>query len=232
MSNLPNVLNWQGAVWLAGSNILSRFFAFLPSFFGALLILIIGLILAKWSKTLIVKILGAIKLDKILRKSGFDSFLNKADIRVKAEIFLGEIVRWLVIFIFFSAGINVLGLTTVSAVLNNLLSYIPNIISAILILTVGVILAGFIEKLIKGTLNQIEPKTSRFVSRVASYLVVIFTVLAAVNELGIAKSLINTLFIGIVATLSLGIGLAIGLGSKDLISEILKDYYLKTKKKK
>jgi len=232
MSDLPSVLNWQGAVWLAGSNMLSRFFAFLPSFFGALLILIIGLILAKWSKSLIVKILGAIKLDKLLRKSGFDSFLNKADIRFKAETFFGEVARWLIIFIFFSAAINILGLTTVSAVLNNLLSYIPNIVSAILVLTVGILLAGFVEKLIKGTLNQIEPKTSRFVSRIASYLVVTFAALAAVNELGIAQSLINTLFIGIVTTLSLGIGLAIGLGSKDLVSEILKDYYLKTKKKK
>jgi len=232
MSDLPNVLNWQGAVWLAGSNILSRFFGFLPSFFGALLILVIGLILAKWSKALIVKILGAVQLDKVLRKSGFDSFLNKADIRVKAETFIGEIARWLIIFIFFSAGINVLGLTTVSSVLNNLLSYIPNIVSATLVLTVGVILAGFVEKLIKGTLNQIEPKTSRFVSRIASYLVVVFAVLAAVNELGIAQSLINTLFIGIVATLSLGIGLALGLGSKDLVAEILKEYYLKTKKRK
>ena len=92
-------------------------------------------------------------------------------------------------------------------------------------------MAGFIENLIKGALNQVEPKTSRLVSKIGSYLVVITTTLAAINELGIAQSLINTLFIGVIATLTIGVGLAIGLGAKDLVSKILMEWYLDFKKK-
>lgn len=225
------VSNWQEAVLVAGSNILTRFFGFIPSLLGAIIIFLFGLILAKWAKALIVKILGALKLDHLLRKSGLEPYLNRADIRVKAEVFLGEIVKWLIVVVFFIAAVNILGLTTVSAVLNSILGYIPSIVSAVLILTIGVLLAGLVESLIKGTVNQVDPKTSRLLSKIASYLVVIVAALAAVNELGIAQSLINTLIIGVVATLSLGLGLAIGLGAKDLVSKILIDWYTQSQKK-
>jgi mechanosensitive ion channel-like protein len=230
--SFSTISNWQEAVWIAGANVLSGFFGFLPSFFGALIIFLVGLILAKWGRSLIVKILGAIKLDNLLRKGGLEPFFNKAEIRVKTEVVIGEITHWLIIIVFFMAAINVLGLTTVSGVLSTLLGFLPNIISAVLVLTVGVLLAGFVENLVKGTVNQVDKKTSRLLSKVASYLVVIVASLAAINELGIAQSLINTLFIGVVATLTLGVGLAIGLGAKDLVGQLLTDWYKSQKKEK
>ena len=225
------LLGWQQALFLAGSNILSSFVNFLPDLLGALIIFFVGLVLAKWVKALVVKVLGLVSLDKLVRSTGLNQFLTKAEIKVKVEAFLGEIARWLIIAVFSIAAINVIGLTTVSAVLTSLLVYIPNIISAVLILTVGVMLAGLVENLVKGTLGQVEVKTSRLLSKIASYLVVIVAILAAVNELGIAQSLINTLFTGLVATLTLGIGLALGLGGKDVISKVLLDWYTQFKKK-
>lgn len=230
-SSLSTISNWQEAVWVAAANIFTQFFNFLPSLFGALLIFVVGLILAKWAKAITVKVLAAVKLDKVLRKIGLEPFLSQADIKLKAEVIVGEIARWLIIIVFFMAGVNVLGLTTVGSVLASVLSYVPNIVSAILILTVGVLLAGLVEGLIKGAVNQIDPKTGRLLSKVASYLVVIVAALAAINELGIAQSLINILFIGIITTLALGVGLAIGLGAKDLVSKMLMDWYSKGKKK-
>lgn len=232
MSDLTLVSNWQEAILLAGNNILSRFFVFLPSFFAAILIFLFGLVLGKWVKALVVKILSAVKLDQVLRKAGLDSYLNKADIRGKVEVFFGELIRWLIILVFSMAAVNILGLTTVSAVLNSLLGYIPNIISAVLILTVGVLLAGLVESLIKGAVSQIDVRISRMLAKIASYLVVVVSALAAINELGIAQSLINTLFIGVVATLTLGMGLAIGLGAKELVAKMLMDWYGKSLKKK
>lgn len=225
------ISSWQEAVLIAGSSILTQFFGFIPKFFGALIIFLFGLILARWAKVIIVKILGAVKLDKLVRNSGLEPYLDRADVRIKAEVYVAEIVKWLIVAVFFIAGINILGLTTVSAVLNGILGYIPNIVSAVLILTIGVLLAGLVESLIKGAVNQIDPKTSRLLSKIASYLVVIVAALAAINELGIAQSLINTLIIGVVATLSLGIGLALGLGAKDLVSKMLLDWYTRSKKK-
>ncbi|OIN90013.1 hypothetical protein COX59_01940 [Candidatus Beckwithbacteria bacterium CG_4_10_14_0_2_um_filter_47_25] len=222
----------QDAIFSAANTILSRFFAFIPVFLGALIIFLFGLVLGKWAKALIIKILAAVKLDQVLRKAGLDTYLDKADIRGKVEVFFGELVHWLIILVFSMAAVNVLGLTAVSAVLNSLLSYIPRIISAVLVLTIGVLLAGLVESLIKGAVSQVDIRISRMLAKIASYLVVVVSAMAAINELGIAQSLINTLFIGVVATLSLGIGLAIGLGAKELVAKMLMDWYGKSLKKK
>src|SRR3972149_8054811 len=147
MSDFTLVSNWQEAITVAANNILSRFFVFLPSFFAAIIIFLFGLMLGKWVKALVVKILEAVKLDWLLRKAGLGSYLNKADIRDKIEAFFGELVRWLIVRVFSMAAVNIVGLTTVSSVLNSLLGYIPNIISAVLVLTVGVLLAGLVESL-------------------------------------------------------------------------------------
>lgn len=222
----------QEAVFTAAVSILSRFFAFIPLLIGAIAIFLLGLILGKWAKALVVKILSALKLDQVLRKSGLDSYLNKAEIRGRVELFFGEIVRWLMVLVFSMTAVNVLGLTAVSAVLNSLLGYIPNIVSAVLILTIGVLLAGLVESLVKGAVSQLDRRISRMLAKIGSYLVVVVAALAAINELGIAQSLINTIFIGVVATLSLGVGLAIGLGARELVAKVLMDWYAAAKKKR
>jgi len=224
------VVTWQNAFLTVSNNILTSVIAFLPNLLAALVVFVVGLILASWFKAVVVKLFSLAQLSIIVKKSGFHQFLEKAEVKLKIEEILGRIVKWLVVLIFSVTAINILGLTTVSEVLSGLLAYVPRIISAILILTVGVLLAGLVESLIKGALGQIDVKTSRLFGKISSWLVIIFTTLAAINELGIAQSLINTLFIGFVAMLALGIGLAIGLGAKDLVSEILQEWYQNFKK--
>jgi len=122
-----------------------------------------------------------------------------------------------------------LGIPTISQVLNSVLSFIPRIVSAIFVLGLGVILAGVIESLVKGAVGQFDVKLGRLLGKIASYIMVIVGAMAAFNELGIAKELINIIFIGLISTLSLGFGLAIGLGAKDLVSKILTDWYQRLK---
>lgn len=221
---------WQEAFLLATSNILTNVLSYLPTIIAALIVFVIGVVLSKWAKGLTVGVLETLRLSTLVKKSGIDPFLKKAEVRVKAEEFVGGFVKWVVVLIFFITSVNILGLTTVSLVLNNILNYIPNVVSAILVLTVGVLLAGLVESLVKGALAQVDLKTSRLLGKISSYLVVIFAVLTAINELRVAQTLVNTLFIGFVATLAIGFGLAIGLGAKDLVSEVLKDWYDNFKK--
>lgn len=219
------ITNWQEAFLLAISSTVTNMLSFLPVLLAALIIFFVGLILAKAAKSITIKILEGIRLSQIIKKTGFEPFLKKAEIKLKIEEIFGGVVKWIIILIFFITAVNVLGLTTVSQVLNNILAYIPKVVSAILILTIGVLLAGVVESLVKGALSQVDLKIARFLAKLSSYIVVIFSSLAALNELQIAQTLINTLLIGFVAMLSLGLGLAIGLGAKDLIAKILNQWY-------
>ena len=190
----------------------------------------VGLVLANWLKAIVIKLLNLLKLSEVLSKGGLKHFLDNAEITQKVEMVIGELVRYLTILIFFVASINLLGLNTVTQVLNGLLAYLPNIFAAVLIFGAGVVLAGFLEKLVKGSLGGIDIKLSRLMAKFTSYLVVVFTVLASISQLGIAKNLIDTVFIGFVTMLALALGLSLGLGSKDLVKTLLEDWYKSFKK--
>lgn len=215
----------QDALWNASTNIFSAMYQFLPRLFGAVAIFLLGLIISNWIKKIVVHILQSLNLTNLAKKTKIHGFLEKAEIKRKIEDVIGSLFKWLVILIFIVTSINVLGLTTIAGVLNNILAYIPSIISAIFVLGIGVLLAGFVEKVVKGAVAQFDARMGRLLGKVASYIMVIFAAMAALNELQIAEDLINILFIGFVAMLSIGFGLALGLGAKDVVSTVLLDWY-------
>ena len=218
-------LSYEEAFLSALSDTLANILSYIPNILAAFVVFLIGLVLARWCKRLTVKILKTLQLSALVKKSGFEPFLEKAEITVKVEEIVGAIVKWLIILVFFIATVNLLGLSTVSTVLNSILGYIPRVISATLVVTIGVLVAGLVEGVVKGTLRQVGVKTARLLAKFASFLIVIFASLAAINELKIAQALVNSLFIGFIAMLALGIGLALGLGAKDLVSRVLNEWY-------
>ena len=159
-----------------------------------------------------------------------DQFLNKAEIRPKIEEILGEAVRWLILYIFIIASINAVGLTIVGDFLTSILSFLPNIFAALLILAIGVIIAGFTESIVKSAIINFDVSTARMAGKISSYIVVVIAALIAISELGIAETFINILFIGFVATLAIGLGLAFGMGAKDLVSKIFTNWYKEIEK--
>ncbi|MGI5828041.1 MAG: mechanosensitive ion channel family protein [Patescibacteria group bacterium] len=218
-------MSLQDALVGATSNIFSVIYNFLPNLLGAILVFLVGLILASWVKALTIRVLNSINLSKLSKNTDFEKFLKKAEVKSQIEEIVGNILKWVLILIFTVAAINILGLPTISTVLNNILAYIPNVVSAIFVLAIGVLLAGFIERLVKGAVAQIDARMGRLLGKIASYTMIVLASMAAFNELGIAKEFINILFIGFVAMLALGLGLAIGLGAKDVVSEILMQWY-------
>jgi len=227
---MAGISDWQTALINASSSVLQSIFGFLPSLFAAIIIFLFGLLLARWLKNITIKALKGVKFNSFSKQIGIDKFLEKAEIKINIEEIAGNIIKWIVIFIFFLTAVNILGLTAVSSVLSGVLASIPKILSAVFIFIVGILLAGLVESLVKGSVAQVDPRIGRLAGKFASWLVIVFATLAAVNELGIAQSLINILFVGVIAMLALGFGLALGLGAKDLVAEVLKNWYEDLKK--
>jgi hypothetical protein len=217
-------------LYSATNSVFVEIAGFLPSFLGALLTLIVGFILAGWVKVFTVRVLRIFKINKLGDSEPLQKFFHHAQIGPTVENILGESFRILIITIFLITSMNMLGLSIVTQVLSQILSYIPTIIAAIIIFVGGVLIAGIVEKLTKGALGSVNIKTARTVAKIASYSIMVITALAAISQLGIAQSFINTLFTGLIATLVLGLGLSIGLGGKDLVKTILEDWYKDFKK--
>ena len=224
-----DIMAWQNALYSVWVSTITSLLNLFPHILGAIVIATIGVVIANWVKALAVKSLQMIRFETLIKDSKFKAFLVKAEITDKVEEVIGGILKWLIVLTFFIAATNILGLTTVSNVLGGVLSYVPNVISAVIVLAIGVLLAGIVEGVVKGALATVDLKTSRLMGKVASYTVVTIAILAAFSELKIASSFINILFIGFVSMLALGFGLAIGLGAKDVIGQILADWYQELK---
>ena len=220
----------EKALLTAGQDILLGIVNFIPILLSAALVFVFGILVARWTKLGVVKLLNLSRLANVISTPAVKKFLKNASITKKIDDVLGEVVRYIVLLIFFVTSVNLLGLTTVTQVLNGVLGYLPKVFAAILILASGVLLAGFLEKVVKGSLGSIDLKSSRLMGKFTSYLIMVVTVLAVISQLGIAQPFVGTIFIGFVAMLSLALGLGFGLGSKDLIKQILEDWHKNFKK--
>lgn len=221
--------NLQTILLTAAATVLGQIASFLPRLLGAILLFSLGLLLAGWAKRLTAKIITKSNLHKLLKNTAVEKFLLQAELPHGLEEVLGQLIRWIVILIFFISTTNILGLNAVSEMLRTILAYIPNVIGAILVLAVGVLLAGFLESLVKGALTEFDGKLARLLGKITSYTIVVFAILAALSQLKIAEQFIHTLFSGVVAALALGVGLAIGLGAKDTVNTLLKKWYRQLK---
>lgn len=224
------VYSFQNSLSLAANQFLIGIISYLPSIFGALVLFLIGLILADWLKKLTSKIVNITKIGFLFKNPAITDFLKNAQVSQKLEDILGEIVKWLVVALFFVASINVLGINSISLFLNGIIAGIPTLIAAVITLIIGVAVAGFLEKMVKGSLGTSDPSMSRLVGKVISYAVMTFFVLAALSQLGIASFFINTVFVGFIFALALSLGIGLGLGSKDLIKSLLETWYKKIEK--
>ncbi|HJZ05200.1 hypothetical protein A2634_00320 [Candidatus Amesbacteria bacterium RIFCSPHIGHO2_01_FULL_48_32] len=222
---------WQQSLLTAWGDLITRLILFLPVFFSAILVFVLGLVVADWLSGAFYRLLKAAQLPSVAKTAGIDDFLKKADINYDTVTLVATALRWFVVLVFFMTSANILGLTAISKVLDSLIGYLPRVISAALIVAVGVFFANLAQGLVRGALATVDHDQAKPLAKLTRWLVVVIAVMAAVNELRIAQTLVETFFQGLTWTVTLAIGLAVGLGAKDLVGQVLRDWYDHTVKK-
>jgi len=215
------IQTWTEVVTASLQALWIGFVSFLPVFLGAIIVFIIGWIIAVLLGKLTAQIIRSLRIDQILEKMGFRKSLEKANLKLDSGNFFGELVRWFFIIVFLMASTDILGLSEVTIFLKTVLLYIPQLLVAVIILLIAVLVSNFLQKLVKASVEAAGLKSANFLGIVTKWSILVFAFLAALLQLGIVPSLIQTLFTGFVAALTLGIGLSFGLGGKDVASEFL-----------
>jgi len=196
--------------------------SFLPNLIGALVILIIGWIIAVALGRLAVQILNAFRVDQAVERIGFKQGMKKAGISISVAKSLGQVVTWFLIIVFVMAAADILKLTGITDFLGKVIYYIPNIIVAVVILLAGVLLANFLSKLVRGSVKMAGLVSGNVLAEITKWAVLIFALFAALDQLEVASSIINTLVTGFVYMIVIAGGLAFGLGAKDQAADFLK----------
>src|SRR5215217_8733831 len=200
-------------------NALSTFLSYLPQLVGALIILIIGYIVAKVLQALVGRVLRGVGFDGWMERGGIKQFFDRAQTNHTPATILGLLVFWFVFIIALTMATDALGIPQVSAVLGQLIAYIPSIIAAILILILAALLASFLSSIVRGATG------SALLSNIARYAIIVYAVFAAITQLGIAVELTAPTFLILLGAVALAVAIAFGIGGTDVARDVLQKAY-------
>ncbi len=201
---------------------LSTLLSYIPQLIGAIVILIVGYIVAKALQAIVGKVLEGIGFDRWMERGGIKQFFDRADTQHTPHSILGKLVFWFVFIIAITMAADALGIPQVSAVLAQLIAYIPNIIAAILILILAALLANFLSSIVRGATG------SGILASVARYAIIVYAVFAALTQLGVAVELTAPTFLIVLGAVALAAAIAFGIGGREVAREILEKAYSRT----
>jgi hypothetical protein len=219
------VMGWGEALWLSLTGALAGLFNALPRVLGFLIILVVGWIIAGLIAGGVAALLRAVKFNELANRAGITGFVQRMGLRTDAAGFLGDLVRWFVRLITLVVAFDALGLPAVSEVLQQFLLWLPNLVVALVILVIAGLAANALASLVRGSTAQAGFANPNLLATIARVAVWSFGIVVAVNQIGIAETLVNTLFMGLVGALAIALGLAFGLGGRETAAEIVQGWY-------
>jgi hypothetical protein len=197
----------------------------IPRILAFIIIVAIGWFVSSLLAKGVTGLLRVIRFDELMQRSGLADFMNKMGTGIDSVGIVAGIVKWIVRIVVLLVAFDALGLPAVSDVMRQLLLWLPNLVVAIFVLFIGGIAARALGNVVRGATAEggfSNPETLVNVTRTTVWA---FAVVVAINQLGIATNLINTLFTGFVGALAIACGLAFGLGGRDLASRTLENWY-------
>jgi hypothetical protein len=193
----------------------------LPALVGALVILVLGWVVARVLKAVLIRLLVAVRFEKFSDRSGISKFLSRGDIKHSLADILGTVFFWIIFLFFIYIATDVLHLALIRDLINRIMSFIPNLIAAILIIILGVLLSSFFKGLVKVTASSYALTHRELLGRIVQYLIIFFTVSISLEQLGVATQILVNSVLIVIGAMAFGLALAFGLGSKDLVGRIV-----------
>ena len=194
----------------------------LPEIIIAFVLVVAGWVVGSVIKGMIERVFAALHVNNLLDTAGMDVITERAGYKLNAGAFVGGLVKWFIIIVFFIAALDVLNLEQVMVFFRDVvLGYLPQVIVAVLILFGAMIVANMIDKSVVAGTRAAGFGSPEILGTFARYAIIVFAILAALNQLEIAPELVQMLFAGFVFATALALGLAFGLGGRETASRYL-----------
>lgn len=188
----------------------------------AVIVFVVGWLVGVLVSRIIEQVVKAVKLDTLLKTAGVDDLVSKMGVKLNSGKFLGELARWYVIVVALILSFDIIGLNQVTNFLSGIaVGYLPQVISAVLILIIAAVIAEAMRKVVVASAKGAGVNSANFVGSVTKWAIWIFAILAALFQLGIAATFIQTIFTGVIVALALALGLSFGLGGQDAARDFI-----------
>ncbi|HEV8632618.1 MAG TPA: small-conductance mechanosensitive ion channel [Chloroflexota bacterium] len=222
----PVVTNdWGTALMTSVAGALALFLAAVPRLIGIVLILLVGWLIAGALAAVVAGLLRSVRFNELAQRAGLSGFVHNMGVQTDAAGFLAGVAKWFVRLIVLVVAFDALGLPAVSQVLQQFLLWLPNLVVALVVLVIAGLAANALAGLVRGATAEAGIADPDMLATVARVGVWAFGIVVAVNQLGVATTLVNTLVMGLVGALALALGLAFGLGGRETAAEIVRSWY-------
>jgi len=225
MPVVPTVTDFGQAVMGSLALALAMIMGFIPKLLGALLILLVGWLIARLAYSLVVRGLRLVRFNQVADRAEIDQFLLNAGVRMDPAQVVATLVYWFLLLIFVGAAFNAFGLPQVTDIVNRIIAYIPNVVVAVVVLLLGALAANFVANLVRGASGSARLGDPYLMATFARAAIMVFASLIALDQLQIAPAIINALWIALLAMFALAGGLAFGLGGREVAGRVLEDWY-------
>jgi hypothetical protein len=192
---------------------------------GFLVILLVGWLIARLLYSIVVGLLHRLNFNRLAERSGFSRFVEETGLTTDPSHVIGSLVYWFVLLLTLIVAFDSLGLPAVSAVLNDVLLWLPHLLVALVILMLAGLVANFVFGVVRGSAMEAGSANPDLLASLARAAVWVFAVLIALDELGIATTIVTSVVFGMVFAVALALGLAFGLGGRDVAAQIVQSWY-------
>jgi hypothetical protein len=203
--------------------------AFLPELIGAIIIFVVGWIIARLVKVGVEKLLRLVRFDTATEKTGVNKFLKKGEIVKAPSEIVGTLVYWFIMILVLIASLDALGLPIVSDMLNSIFLYIPNVVAAIIVLVLGVLMGNLLSAVVRTAASNAGLKNAEGLGKISLYAIVVFAASIALIQLGIGEEIVVSAFGLVFGAAALALALAFGLGGRDVAANYLKHWLAEKK---
>ena len=225
-------MSWQLILVEPAKVVLAQVGQFLINVLLVVIILIIGWMISKLIRTLVTRVLKAVRLDSLSERIELDKLLVKGGIPYSLSEIVGVVCYWLALLVTFVVAINAIGLTVAAALLNQIVLYIPNVIAAIFILIFGMFAATLMKNVIQTAAANAGIAQANLLGKVVEVIIVVFAITIVLQQLNIGARIIELAISIVLGSIGLAAALAFGMGCKDIAARHLSDLIDKVKSKK
>jgi hypothetical protein len=209
---------------------LMRVGEFLPRVLLALVILLVGWMVAKMVRFAVVRGLRAVNFNVLTQRAGMDGFLKDGGIQSDTTEILGLLFYWLVILASLVIGFNLLGLEYITDLLGRVVWFLPKVMVALLILAFGAYFARFVGNAVIAYCRNVHMQDAEILGRFAQYAILAFVVLIALDQVNVGGDIVRQTFLIVLAGVVLALALAFGLGGKEWAAEMLERWWPRRKR--
>lgn len=202
-------------------NLWVGFLDFLPEFVVAIISLIVGWIFITWVAAGVKRLLLGARVDEFSDKLGLDQVSNRTGVKMSVAGALAWLVKWFFLIVLFLATADILGLEQISNFLRDVLGYLPNVVAGAAILLAGLMVGRFLARVVRTSVQAAGFASADLMGAVTQWSIGVFTVLATLQQLGVASPFIQTLYTGFIAMVAIAGGLAFGMGGREHASRVL-----------